>query len=459
VETVRTRRKVRSVPCDPKSLENQVRQLLADKISGNQIGIWLLLPELLRLGAWELLCGWTGRSSTDVQPRLALHLINEAALCLCSCRRGRSLSQKGFEVANGLPFVPTDLAIHQLLNAHTVEQAQRLQVALGKLRRASGHFPGQLLALDAHRIPSYSQRQMRRHRFSSQEKAKKMLQTFFLLDCESHQPVALTIASSAQTVTQATDPLLEMGAEILQLQADETPRPLLLADKEYHTQELFASVAQERLYDLLVPVPDRKLPEAQRAQIAALPFTEHWPGYATAHHPFRFSQSQSHGPELVEFVQREGVGPEIRYKRFTATAALDVLPTLTQQYPERWHIEEFFKFQQALGWDRAGTLNLNVRYGQMSLALITQAALYQMKKRLGKPVSDWDAEHLAREFFDRIEGDIRVEQNTIVVTLYNAPNAELLRAHYENLPEKLKKEGVDPVVPWLYGFQLDFRFK
>ena len=47
--TQRTRRKQRAEPVDPKSLERHVRQLLADKISGNQLGLWLLVPEHLRL--------------------------------------------------------------------------------------------------------------------------------------------------------------------------------------------------------------------------------------------------------------------------------------------------------------------------------------------------------------------------------------------------------------------------
>ena len=42
---------------------------------------------------------------------------------------------------------------------------------------------------------------------------------------------------------------------------------------------------------------------------------------------------------------------------------------------------------------------------------------------------------------------------------YNVPNVEALKYHYENLPEKLKKEGVDPRVPWLYNFKLDFRVR
>ena len=54
---------------------------------------------------------------------------------------------------------------------------------------------------------------------------------------------------------------------------------------------------------------------------------------------------------------------------------------------------------------------------------------------------------------------MRVRDNTIVVTYYNAPNAAQLREHYENLPEKLQRDGVSPVVPWLYGYKLDFRFR
>ena len=45
------------------------------------------------------------------------------------------------------------------------------------------------------------------------------------------------------------------------------------------------------------------------------------------------------------------------------------------------------------------------------------------------------------------------------MTYYNAPNESQLREHYENLPHKLREEDIDPHVPWLYGFKLDFRFR
>jgi len=46
-----------------------------------------------------------------------------------------------------------------------------------------------------------------------------------------------------------------------------------------------------------------------------------------------------------------------------------------------------------------------------------------------------------------------------IVTFYNVPESLNLRKNYENLPEKLKAEGINPKVPWLFNFKVDFRFK
>ena len=139
-----------------------------------------------------------------VEPRLALQLVHEAALCATGLRQKRTLSQKGFELANGLPFVATDQAIHQLLATHTVANAQRLQVALGQIRQASGHFTGKLLAIDPHRLRSYSKRQMRRHRDNEADKPTKVAQTFFALDADTGQPVCFLTSTSARTIMLCT---------------------------------------------------------------------------------------------------------------------------------------------------------------------------------------------------------------------------------------------------------------
>jgi len=117
IETHRTKKKIRYEDNDPQSIERKACQLLANKISGNLAGIWLLIPEYLRLGIWDLLKSWTRVADNRLEGRLALQLINEAALCVTGIREKRTLSQKGFEVANGLPFVATDTAIHYLLDS------------------------------------------------------------------------------------------------------------------------------------------------------------------------------------------------------------------------------------------------------------------------------------------------------------------------------------------------------
>jgi len=444
-----------------------VRQLLADKVSGNLVGLWLLIPEHLRLGTWDLLCGWSHQTTERVEPRLAMQMVHESALCSTGWRERRSLSQRGFELANGLPFVASDTAIHTLLAEHTVAGAQRLQVALGRIRRASGDYDGKLLAIDPHRTPSFSKRQMRRFRDDQQSRPYKVAQTFFALDADTHQPVCFTTATSSRTATVAAIELLELAAEILDCggpsprSENPTPHPkeiLVLADMEHYTTELFGHIRRNTPFDLLVPMKNDRSLRRQLLALAPENFTRRWAGFATTKQPYRMS----HGVEesYIQFVQRTGETPrEYRFGAFLSTADRDDVDILTRDYPKRWHVEEFFNAHQALGWNRAGTLNLNIRYGQMTMALIAQAAIQQLRCRLGEPYSGWDATHLAKSLLGGLEGDIRVCDDTIVVTYYNAPDAGQLRYHYEGLPDRLQSEHIDPHIPWLYGFKLDFRFR
>ena len=197
LETQATKTRTKPMPSDPRSIEYGVRQFLADKVTGNLSGVWLLAPELLRLGAWDLLCGWTGRRPERAEPRLALQLIHEAALCITGLRLRRGLHQHVFELANGLAFLATDTAIHDLLAARTVVDSKRLQLALGKMRLALGDFQGRLLAIDPHRVRSFSKRHMRRHRQDEAARPTNVAQTFFVLDADTNQPVCFTTGTSA----------------------------------------------------------------------------------------------------------------------------------------------------------------------------------------------------------------------------------------------------------------------
>ena len=433
-----------------------MRQCLADKVSGNLAGLWLLLPEHLRLGTWDLLCGWTGQPTERVEPRLAMQLVHEAAVCTTGIRSDRTIHGRGgFELANGLPFVATDMAIHELLGQRTVAESIQLQVALGKIRRASGDLRGKLLAIDPHRVPSHSKRRMRQRCEKGGKRPVKMAQTFWLLDADTHQPVCFTTGTAARSVVEATPELIDMAQDILRPTPSQT---LIVADSEHFSGELIHDIYQRTGFDLLVPIPNQPAHRKRFLAIDDSEFTRRWAGFATAKVPYEIKRGKS--ASYWQFVERLGERPEEWfYRGFLSTTNRDEVDALTLDFPKRWHVEEFFNANQALGWKRSRTMNLNIRYGQMTTALIAQAAIQQLRNRLGKPFCNWDANHLAQDIFFRMEGDVRVRDDTIIVTYYNAPNVDQLRTHYEDLPGKLRKDNVNPEIPWLYNYKLDFRFR
>ena len=156
-------------------------------------------------------------------------------MCLTGIRERRALQHRGFELANGLPFVATDVAMHELLAAHTVAEAKDLQLALGKLRRVSGHFGGRVLVVDPHRIKSYSKRRMRRHIHERHSRATNVAQTFFCLDGDTQQPLGFVTGTASRTVTTATPELLELAAGIC---GPEAESKLVLADARFQRQRV-----------------------------------------------------------------------------------------------------------------------------------------------------------------------------------------------------------------------------
>lgn len=153
--------------------------------------------------------------------------------------------------------------------------AQRLQIALGKIRQTFGHFEGRLVATDPHRIKSCSKRQMVRRQKDRHSGPCKMAQTFFCLDADTKQPICFTTASSARTVTQATLELLCLAAEILKFNGT---RPLVMADNEHYTVELFDWIRSESPFDMLVPMPYNASVRKSISQVSEEAFTRHCSG-------------------------------------------------------------------------------------------------------------------------------------------------------------------------------------
>lgn len=427
--------------------EREFRQRLARKVSGSCMGAWLLAPELLRIGAWELLTGWTRRGKPDMDPRIALQLVHETALCTGRIRRKNSLAHQGLAAAAGMGQLVSDEQVHRLLDGHSLEQAYQLMIQLGHQRRLCGHYRGEIVAIDPHRILSTSKRVMAKKKKTSQGPSKKMLQTFFSVCGHTGQPIMATMGSTGVPTTYATKTLVEATARIL-------PKGgLLVADKEHYTHELLSAIDQYERFELLVPAMQTT---RLKSRIHALTYKRLWAGFAIAETTFCFAGSDQ---SFRLIAQRTGEVPgEYEYTAFVSTSQADPTELITRNYGRRWSIENFFNFENKMGLHRASTLNLNIRYGKLALDMMSQAATYGLRSKLKTPYQRWNAEHLAREVLAWVDGDIRVKDDTIVVTFYGAPD-HLDPTHYTNLPGILQDEGIDPRIPWLYNFKLDFRFK
>lgn len=447
IEIQLTKRETRTTRVNKDGIERAFRERLSNKISSTLIGLWFLVAEHLRLGSWDLIKGYTGGDNASIEPRIAMQMVNEASLCKNRVRRKNYIAHQGFELLNGLGFLLTDEHVHELLARQTVSQAQSLQEALSLIRLNRGHYTGSTIAIDPHRIISTTKRTMPKKKKQPNEPSRKMMQTFFALDTGSGQPIGFGIGSPGVNTTKATIDLLNMVNTIEQ-------NALVLADKEHFTNDLARYMKQDTQFEFLMPViSSKRIQKIERS----LDFQPLWAGYAIAETPFHFAQSKE---EYRLLVQREGeVVSQYNYKSFLALSDKQASVLLSEKYAERWTIEDFFNFDGAMGFDRASTFNLNIRYGKMSLALLAQAATYQFRQKLPKPYNRWNAIHNADAIFNRFDGAVSVKDDTIIVTCYNIPEELKLHQHYQNLPEKLISEGIDPRVPWLYDFKLDFSFK
>ncbi|MGM0488094.1 MAG: hypothetical protein ACQESR_15190 [Planctomycetota bacterium] len=66
-----SRKRCQQRDCNPLGIGRGVRQLLANKASGNLAGIWRLIAEHFRLGTRGSLRGWTRNPPECMEPRLA----------------------------------------------------------------------------------------------------------------------------------------------------------------------------------------------------------------------------------------------------------------------------------------------------------------------------------------------------------------------------------------------------
>lgn len=421
--------------------------MLSRKVSGTTVGSWLLVPGLLKLGAWDIIKAWSNKSDDDIEPRIALQLVNESAMCINRIRKKNSLGHQGFQLLNGMGQLASDEQVHLMLNGHTYGEAHDMMLNLGLQRQLCGHYQGEVIAIDPHRILSTSKRVMTKKKKRPDAPAEKMLQTFFTVSALTGQPMMATMSSTGMPTTAASIKLLEATDKIAQ------GHSLLVADKEHFTSRLFGWAGASSKFDLFAPA---LVTERVKKIMASIDFIRQWAGFAIGEVDFHFDKEKAKYRMIAERLGEQE--HDYSYVPFVTTSDKDSVKLLSGDFDKRWSVEEFFRFENKMGLDRASTLNLNIRYAKLALAMIAQAANYELRMNLEDDYKKWNAQHLANEILAWSEGDIRVKDDTIIVTFYG--HCKHLKTDlFTNLPKKLEQINIDPRIPWLYDFKLDFRFK
>ena len=326
---------------NPVGNERGFREILSKKVSSGSVGLWFLVAEHMRLGSWDLIKGYTGGDDNDFNPRIAMQLVNEAALCRNRIRPQNQITNQGFELLNGMRVLVTDEQVHNLLNTHTIAQTKNFQENLAKIRLINGHYKGKVIAIDPHRIITSSKRIMPKKKKQPTKPSEKMLQTFFSLDAQTGQPIVFGMGSTAERPISATLKLIDSTDVV-------SDNALILADKEHYNEEIFKKISNGQTFELLVPaISSKKIRETEKS----LTYKFMWSGYYIAETEMSFANSQK---KYRLIVQREGERPDdYSYKSFLTTSKKSGVELLSERYGERWSIEEFFKSEGAMGFDTA----------------------------------------------------------------------------------------------------------
>ena len=155
---------------------------------------------------------------------------------------------------------------------------------------------------------------------------------------------------------------------------------LVVADKEHFTRQLLEGLATRSGIDFLVPALHF---EHVKVTLKSMSYQRRSAGYAIAETSYRFAGGQV--PFRLLSQRTDERRQDDQYQGFVTTSGKDPVKLLCRDYVERWSVEEFFRFENKMGLNRAGTLNLHIRYGKLALAMIAQTATYQLRQTQDSP--------------------------------------------------------------------------
>ena len=429
-------------------LEQEVTTLLKRGLTTPSGGGFLLWPYLRAFQIDDRLTGLLPGKQAGFPPlALGLCLLFETLYGYHhGIRAIDPISRADFGLLAGLPCLPAASAEYRFLQAIATQQALDEQVSLTRYLSALGRIPGGTpLNIDAHNVRSFSRKEMKRSYLPDEKGYGKAVRLFYTQEQSFQLPLIAFACYSGTTVSQATPSLMTLTQ-----QAVGTGR-LLVADKEWYCGHLLQELRQMDV-TVLTPI---KQSAGRRAEFERIPLDQYLPTLEGKIATIATTLTDYTGP-LVAFVKERA--PHAYFALLTTEADLQA-DTALPTFSDRWHIENFFGLNNALGVDQLPSLNLNAIQAMLTIRLMAFHVFAAFRQDLGGKFAHQSPELIRRQFLLPVQAKIQSRsKQTISVTVYGCAQQHVLKERYQEVSEQLRTRDIDPRLPWLGNRKLEVRF-
>lgn len=449
IEIIDASKKTQNIEVTRQSIQTNLEALLKKGFTTTHAGGFFFIPYLMELDLYNALGQLSAPKTTGIpNERVALQLIFEP---LFGYKKGirtvDPVSQTDFGVLSGLPFICSPATEYRFLAESTTERSESFQKHQAKRLLNLNYITGNILNMDGHSIKLFSRKGMKNSYLSKDQAYGKAIRTFYTQDQATNKPLFAKAAYSGTTVAQVTPQLVEANKEILGKSF------LCVCDKEWFIGKLLDQLDQIHGVQVLLPL---KRTAKRLQEMEAIPFEKFKYRYENQPIAKLVTDIDGFTGKMNLFVKRND--DDTFFALITNKKYLQP-PESMEIFRKRWNIENFFNENTFLGLDRLPSLELNAIQTALTLKMVSYHIVDNFRINLPDHFSKMKPESIYENFIQNVQGKVQIKKDKLQVDIYGFKHQAVVAPLFRNLEQKLINKEVDPRIPWLNNYALNFSFK
>lgn len=361
-------------------------------------------------------------------------------------------------IVAGLTKIPDQSLIQRFLDRFQRPYVELLTLEIGEKAHQLGQIIGRILNIDTHTKPFYGQAKMKKTKVSSRNRVMKAVITAFVQDQETGNMIYATNNFKKYSISQMLIILVEKVKSI----TGTFPEHVLF-DLGFYNGRVFARLKRLgiKFTTLCKKYPSAKI-KIQKV-VAENNFT-----------PIKFttpSRKRMKGKII------DSTTTHVRHYRWKLRLIIlkvqgkkELISFLTsdfdsavieviERYARRWRIENWFTEQlTSYSLDNLPSSNYLKNDALDAIRLFTSDVVKLFMNDVGEGYQRVFPKTFYREVLKDLGAYVKLREDTIVVTFDLFDHQYLLEPIFRDIEEKLKEHRVDPRIPWLSNYKLDFGF-